>query len=180
MQRRAVMDTPLDCQLVRLDRAPTLRGAPSREEPWLWYLRRRFLRAGFLLLAPLRRLVAPAAPQAALPALPAADVEAGDRVRVRPRAEIEATLDAGGALCGCFFAPQMFAWCGREVTVAARVHRFFDERRWRMLRARNMVLLEGVLCDGRPFGDIEGCDRRCYYFWRTEWLERAAARRPGA
>jgi hypothetical protein len=175
------MDALRDCQLVRIDQAPTWRGAPSREEPWGWYLRRRLLRAALLLVGAWRRLAAPPAPRpAARPAAPAADVRAGDLVRVRARGEIEATLDAEGGLCGCFFAPQMFAWCGRELTVATQVHRFFDERRWRMLRTRNMVLLEGVVCDGRPLREAEGCDRRCYYFWRTEWLERAAARPPGA
>jgi hypothetical protein len=161
---------PLDaCQLVQLDTAPVMAGAPSREEPWGWYLRRR-LRNLTRRLRP-----APAAPPATgvRAAFEPIELQAGDRVRVRPREQIEATLDGAGALSGCWFAPQMFAHCGRELTVLTRVERFFDERRWRMLKARHMVVLEGVTCDGRSLPDTAGCDRRCHFFWRTEWLTRA-------
>jgi hypothetical protein len=162
-------EAPVPCQLVQLDGAPTSAGAPSREEPWGWYLKRR--------LSNLARRLArrPAAPPAAAPraTFPPLEVSAGDRVRVRSRQEIEASLDGAGMLAGCWFAPQMFEHCGREFTVVTRVERFFDERRWRMLKARHMVLLEGVFCDGRSLADTGGCDRRCHFFWRTEWLERA-------
>jgi hypothetical protein len=56
--------------------------------------------------------------------------------------------------------------------VAKQVERFFDERRRRMLRTRNLVALEGVRCDGRGLPETAGCDRGCSSFWRTEWLER--------
>ena len=58
------------------------------------------------------------------------------------------------------------------------VDRFFDERRWRMLRAHGMVILEGVHCDGASLPDTAGCDRMCFYFWRSEWLERIARGSP--
>jgi hypothetical protein len=66
----------------------------------------------------------------------------------------------------------MYEYCGKELRVAKVVNRFFDEARWRMLKAGNMVLLEGVHCDGSSISDTQGCDRMCFYFWRTEWLEK--------
>jgi uncharacterized Fe-S cluster-containing radical SAM superfamily protein len=92
---------------------------------------------------------------------------------VRSRAEIEATLDASGALNGCLFMPQMYDQCGRTLRVDGLVERFFDERRWRMLRCHQLVRLEGIFCDGTVTADTRGCDRRCFCFWRTEWLEPA-------
>jgi hypothetical protein len=41
-----------------------------------------------------------------------------------------------------------------------------------MLKCRNIVLLENVYCDGSGHPDTRGCDRMCFFFWRTEWLER--------
>jgi hypothetical protein len=66
----------------------------------------------------------------------------------------------------------MYQYCGKELRVAKVVNRFFDEARSHMLKARNMVLLEGVCCDGSNSSDSTGCDRMCFYFWRTEWLEK--------
>jgi hypothetical protein len=96
----------------------------------------------------------------------------GDRVRVRSAEEIRRSLDAKGGLKGCSFGSGMFEYCGKEFRVARVVRQFFDEARFRMLRARNMVLLEGVHCDGSSLADTQGCDRMCFYFWRTEWLEK--------
>lgn len=111
-----------------------------------------------------------ASPGPAAPA--AADIGPGDRVRVRSRAEIEATLDETGRCRGCGFLEPMAAFCGREFRVVRRIERFFDEKTWRMLRCRNIVILDGVFCDGSGHPDTRGCDRMCYFFWRTEWLER--------
>ncbi len=157
-------------------------GPPSRDEPWSWYLRRRAralrARIGATRLGGLARrlLRGPRPPAPALTLDPAQIVspvlQAGDRVRVRPAEYIRGTLDATGALKGCAFALGMYPYCGREFRVAKVVGRFFDEARWRMLRARNLVILEGVHCDGASSPDTQGCDRMCFYFWRNEWLER--------
>jgi hypothetical protein len=94
-------------------------------------------------------------------------------VRVRPWIEIARTLDRHSRCNGCAFLEPMRAFCGREFRVVRCVERFFDEQRWRMLKVRNIVLLDGVHCDGSGHPDTAGCDRMCLYFWRTEWLERA-------
>jgi len=104
-----------------------------------------------------------------------AALQAGDRVRVRSLAAIQQTLDACGRCHGCAFLEPMSRACGGEFRVLQVVERFFDEARWRMLRCENVVLLDGLYCDGSGHPDTNGCDRRCSYFWRGEWLERLGA-----
>jgi hypothetical protein len=173
------------CQLVASFR--------TSREPWTWYARRRLRwwlwrarRPYWKLKAALKRRVLVCVGRTPEPLIcrppvhrrSAADVRAGDRVRVRPFEEIRQTLDEKNKCHGCAFLAPMRQFCGREFRVAKRVHRFFDENRWRMLKSRNTVLLEGVYCDG-SFGhpDTRGCDRLCFLFWRTEWLERVDASR---
>ncbi len=156
-------------------------GPPSRKEPWSWYLRRRTRH----LFIKLRRLAArltgrrpvPASPS---PAGPAPELRAGDLVRVRTAEYIRTTLDGGGAYRGCGFGSGMFQYCGKEFRVVKVVARFFDEGRGRMLKSRNLVLLDGVHCDGASSPDTLGCDRMCFYFWRTEWLEKVETPADGA
>ncbi|HZW03677.1 MAG TPA: hypothetical protein VFF68_07115 [Anaerolineaceae bacterium] len=105
-----------------------------------------------------------------LPASPAARLQAGDWVRVRPREEIAATLDRFQELKGCAFLDGMWLYCGTRQRVLVAMERFLDERDYKVKKVRGVVLLKGVLCAGTPvFGR---CDRCCHLFWREEWLER--------
>ncbi len=151
-------------------------GPPSREEPWLWYLRRRARGAARKLVrfASLH-LHRPGAARADSPPPATPVLASGDLVRVRPADYIRTTLDEKGGYRGCGFSRGMYQYCGRELRVARKVNRFFDEANWRMLKAQNIVLLEGVHCDGSGSVETRGCDRMCFYFWRTEWLEKIGA-----
>ncbi len=94
----------------------------------------------------------------------------GDKVRVRSKEEILATLDRWGQLKGCSFIDEMGQYCGTIQEVFKPVHRFVDERDQNVKRTRGVVLLKNVLCQGTStFGE---CDRSCFYFWREEWLEK--------
>jgi hypothetical protein len=145
-------------------------------EPWMWYLRRRIRNA----LRKLRRMLGNRGmPQrlaevsrSARPLSTRLELDAGDRVRVRSLDEIRRTFDASGACHGCAFLEPMARYCGKELRVARRLERFFDEKRWRMLKCKDVVLLEGVFCDGSGHPDTQGCQRMCFFFWRTEWLEK--------
>lgn len=147
-------------------------------EPWAWFLRRKARGA----LRRLRRLWTAFAAKRGLhqasigPDIPTTtaltELAAGDAVRVRPLEEIARTLDAQGRCHGCAFLSPMAQYCGRELRVAKRVDRFFDEARWRMLKCRGVVLIDGAYCDGSGHPDTRGCDRMCFFFWRTEWLEK--------
>lgn len=178
----------LGCQLEAFP--PLLEsGAPSREEPWSWFLRRKLrqlraevgARTGLAALRKrlLRGRGSPARLDAVAPAPQTAPLlRVGDLVRVRAAEAIRSTLDGNGSLKGCAFGVGMYRYCGKEFRVVRIVERFFDEGRWRMLKARNLVLLEGVYCDGQDLADTKGCDRMCFFFWRTEWLELVEPRPP--
>lgn len=97
------------------------------------------------------------------------DLQAGNRVRVRTHSEIAQTLDERGFSKGCKFMEQMAQYCGRDFLVAGKVEKFYDEARCRTLQCKNLVLLESIYCNGTVVG---GCDRMCFLFWRTEWLEK--------
>lgn len=100
----------------------------------------------------------------------------GERVRVRPWEQIEATLDDDERTGGLGWMALQREFCGGTYTVARRVERFFDERTRRMLKVKGVVLLEGVHCmppKGGP-DDYAGCQRMCLLFWKEAWLERVA------
>ena len=94
----------------------------------------------------------------------------GDLVRVRSCEEIQATLDPFKELRGCAFLPDMYQYCGTQQRVLRSMRYFLDERDYKLKKARGVVLLENVICNGTPtFGE---CDRCCFLFWREEWLEK--------
>ncbi len=97
-------------------------------------------------------------------------LEAGDWVLVRPLNEIQDTLNPFKELKGCAFLEDMKPYCGTRQRVLKRLERFLDERDYQVKKAKGIVLLEGVYCQGTPvFGR---CDRSCLLFWREEWLEK--------
>ncbi len=100
----------------------------------------------------------------------ATHLAAGDLVRVRPRAEIDAMLNHWRQLRGCTFMPEMTQYCGTTQRVLKRLERFVDERDLRVKTSKGIVLLDGVVCQGTA--DFGPCDRCCALFWREEWLEK--------
>jgi hypothetical protein len=108
--------------------------------------------------------------ETAKPSIDALPLQAGERVRIRSKAEIQATLDHWNSLKGCTFLEEMWPYCGTSQRVQKRMERFLDERDYRLKRTSGSVLLEGVICNGTV--DFGKCDRSCFFFWREEWLER--------
>lgn len=100
-----------------------------------------------------------------------ARLTADDWVRVRSKEEIHATLDRWNELRGCAFLANMWQYCGTTQQVLVSMNRFLDERDYKVKKCNGIILLKDAMCEGTPvFGR---CDRRCHYFWREEWLERA-------
>ncbi len=98
------------------------------------------------------------------------ELQPGELVRVRPRAEIAATLDKNHFNRGLAFDAEMARFCGREARVACRVDRIIDERSGRMLRMRQpCIVLEGLVCEGAY---STNCPRAITPYWREIWLER--------
>ncbi len=101
---------------------------------------------------------------------PILNLQAGEKVRIRPWDQIQITLDERNDYKGCGFMLGMKQFCGTTQVVFKAVQRFVDERDLRLHRSSGVVLLEGLNCAGdERFGR---CDRSCFFFWREEWLER--------
>ena len=94
----------------------------------------------------------------------------GDMVRVRPFYQIQRTLDKKGFYKGMLFIDEMVRYCGKTYKVFKRVNNVFMHRDNKMQKCRNVVLLEGVLCNG--YGSDIDCDRTCFFFWKEAWLEK--------
>lgn len=98
----------------------------------------------------------------------------GEKIRIKSYDQIKRTLDNNGKYQGLAFTPAQIKYCGGTYIVLKRLEKAFDERRWKLFKVKNTVLLEGVVCDGK--GGIEkawdGCDRHCLLWWKEIWLER--------
>jgi len=90
----------------------------------------------------------------------------GDLVRVRPWAEIKATLDGDGMLEGMPFMEEMVPYCGRLFKVWRRVGKTCVESDG-VRRLQNVVFLEKSRCNGGFHG---GCEKECMIFWKDTWL----------
>jgi hypothetical protein len=98
------------------------------------------------------------------------DLQPGEVVRVRSRAEIAATLDDRLLNRGMGFDAEMGRFCGRTATVSRRVDHIIDEATGRMLTMKSpCVVLEGVICEGAYNAS---CPRGITPYWREIWLER--------
>lgn len=98
------------------------------------------------------------------------DLQPGERVRIKSRDEILATLDENLLNRGMGFDEEMSRFCGQTATVQARVDRCIDEKTGRMLRMKSpCIILEGNFCAGAY---TVSCPREFVPFWREIWLER--------
>jgi hypothetical protein len=100
------------------------------------------------------------------------DIQEGDIVRVRPKENIKRELDDAGKYKGCWFIDEQYEYCGKEFKIAKKVNCFFDEAKQKIVKCSNMFFLEGVLCSGRQRLYSVSCDRNCFFFWHTAWLEK--------
>jgi hypothetical protein len=103
----------------------------------------------------------------------ALNLKKGDLVKVRPRSEIEETLDKSERFQGCGFMESMWQYCGGTYKVLKRVELVLDPWESRLRRCRDTVALEGLYCHGDPKISIE-CDRTCIFYWKEVWLEKVS------
>ena len=113
-------------------------------------------------------------PQSEPPPAEPLDIQAGERVRVRPAAEIEATLDESGLNRGLSFDREMLPYCEQTLRVRDRVDRIIDDKTGRMLKIpKDCLILEGAVCSGERSAGRWFCPREIYPFWREAWVDRA-------
>ena len=99
------------------------------------------------------------------------EIQAGESVRVRPAAEIEATLDENGFNRGLSFDREMLPYCGRTLRVKDRVDRLIDDKTGRMLKIpKDCLILEGAVCSGERSAGRWFCPREIHAFWREAWV----------
>ena len=103
---------------------------------------------------------------------PPSPLRPGDIVQILPYEEIAKTLGKDQQTQGLHFMAPMKKYCGTTAKVLKNVHMMFDERSWGMIRIKNVVLLEGVICDGQNMVRKQGCTRSCYWFWKDAWLKK--------
>ena len=107
----------------------------------------------------------------------AQSVVPGDRVRIRRRDEIGATLDARGRNRGLWFDDDMIKHCGHGYRVRQRVERIIDDATGQMLEMKgSCILLEGVDASGEF---LRLCAQHEYPFWREAWLSPDQTAPPG-
>ncbi len=96
----------------------------------------------------------------------------GERVRILPYEKIRERLDGRGGCEGLMFMDSMVGFCGGEYEVLKEVKWVYDESSMKMLKCEDIVVLKGLICDGKGMLDGRDCDRSCPYFWKKAWLER--------
>lgn len=170
-----------DCQLQEL--SSFCLEIPRRERVWLSMLKsytrfmKRIARVSknpSLLLQKLmgsKREVPAGSPRK----MPVLGLLPGERIRIKSREAIRETLDERGRYEGLsYMASVMDRYCGGIYTVKKRIDYFFDEKNWKLVKLRDVVILDGVYCES-PLSSSEawaGCDRTCFLFWKEAWLER--------
>lgn len=115
--------------------------------------------------------------------IPPLGLQPGEWVRVKTALEIRATLDDEGRYDRLGYMDNvMDRFCGSTLRVRSRVERFFDERNWKMMRLRDVVLLDGAYCRPGPDDPVSwaGCQRSCFLFWKEAWLQRVPAPTSGS
>ncbi len=98
------------------------------------------------------------------------DLQPGDLVRIKPKAEIVATLDTTNHNRGLSFDGEMANYCGRTARVRTRVSKIIEERNGEMITIKSdCIILDGVVCtaDYHRF-----CTRAIFPYWREIWLEK--------
>jgi hypothetical protein len=103
---------------------------------------------------------------------PAVDLglKRGERVRVKSRREIRASVDHRGRNRGLSFDVEMTPYCGKSMRVDRVVTRTMDEWTGRLLElGSRSIVLEGAVCQGLYHGL---CRRQSEPYWREAWLER--------
>jgi hypothetical protein len=101
------------------------------------------------------------------------DLKPGERVRIKPKAEITRTLGENKKNRGLSFDQEMVRYCGTVATVHSSVTRIIDEGTGEMMAMKQpCIILDGAVCRGEYSQCRLMCPRQLPTFWRELWLER--------
>jgi hypothetical protein len=100
------------------------------------------------------------------------NLAAGDRIRVKSKQEVMATLDVKEKNRGLSFDEEMTVFCGREFTVRKRIGQIINEKTGKMMKIKgDCMILNDVVCEAHYH---RFCPRAIFPWWREIWLERAS------
>lgn len=172
------MDSPCDCQLIALYDASSELNAFERARLLALRIPLSLIRRAKRRAASVKRALSGRGGPRSRPAEPPDDrrpgavLRAGDLVEILPYEDIAKTLNEENLTQGLYFMPAMRKYCGTTQKVLKNVRCMFDEQSWGMIKLRNVVLIEGAVCDGKGMGQKEKCARSCFYFWKEAWLRK--------
>lgn len=107
-------------------------------------------------------------------------LQPGERVRIKPYAEIVKTLDSNYRNRGLYFDAEMVPFTEREYEVERRQKQIIDERSCKMVRFKtDAIVLKDVVCEARYAICRRFCPRAIYPYWREIWLERTEQHQEG-
>ncbi len=109
------------------------------------------------------------------------NLQAGELVQVRSKAEIMRTLNGRQRNRGLSFDVEMLPYCGGTYRVLRRVERIINEKTGVMMYMPNdCIILEGVVCSGCLSRNRLFCPRSIYPYWREIWLKRVEKAESGS
>jgi hypothetical protein len=107
------------------------------------------------------------------------NVQPGEWVRVKPLAEINATLNTANRNRGLAYNPEMSHFCEGTRRVERRITRIVDEKNGKLLDMKGpCILLEGGYCQSLYHPEALFCPKRVPQYFREAWLERAPGPQP--
>jgi hypothetical protein len=92
-----------------------------------------------------------------------------ERVEVKSKHEIMATLSGDNKNRGMWFDQEQLVYCGKRATVNRQVTKIVDERTGKMIKLADCVVLDDVVCVGKY---RLSCPRAVTPYWRESWLRR--------
>jgi hypothetical protein len=97
------------------------------------------------------------------------NLKPGEMVEIKSEKEIRQTLDSLQRTEGLKFMPEMWKYCGKRYRVYKKLNKIISEASGELLKLKNTVLLDGVICDG---SEHYNCERSCFLWWKEHWLNR--------
>jgi hypothetical protein len=99
-------------------------------------------------------------------------LEPGQKVRVKPHAEIVRTLSHDNKNRGMWFDDEATVFCNQEFEVERRVERIINEVTGEMMQMKTpCITLKGVYCRSMYSRDRLFCPRAITPYWREIWLQ---------
>jgi hypothetical protein len=101
------------------------------------------------------------------------NLQPGETVQIKTKAEICPTLDTRGKNRGLWFDIEMLDYCGGQYKVLKRVEKIIDEKTGKMINfSTPAIILNGVVCRARYSKQRLLCPRSIFPYWREIWLKR--------